>query len=151
MPNSPAHSHGQEPARMGGGRVVSVQGPVVDVHFEHGSDVPDIHQVILVKALDGREVTLDVGEHLPGNLARCIAIQSTLNMQRHALAQPTGRQIEIPVGDCLYERVISCIGDPLDKQGKIESKQHAPIRRAESGTKVFDKKTEDIFKEIDDI
>ncbi len=129
------------------GRVVSVQGPVVDVHFELEADVPDIHQVILVKALDGREVTLEVGEHLPGNLARCIAIQSTLNMQRDSLAQPTGKQIEIPVGDCLYERVINCIGDPLDKQGKIESKQYAAIRRADSGTLVPDFRNEKRRKE----
>ena len=83
------------------GRVVSVQGPVVDVHFNHSADVPDIHQVILVQAVDGRNITLEVAEHLPGNLARCIAIQSTLNVQRDTAAHPTGKQVEIPVGDCL--------------------------------------------------
>ena len=120
------------------GRVVSVQGPVVDVHFPREADVPDISQVIMVRALDGRDITLEVGEHLPGNLARCIAIQSTLNMQRDSVATPSGKQVEIPVGDCLYERVINCIGDPLDKDGKIESKKFAAIRRAETGTKVPD-------------
>ena len=132
MPNSP---NGK---RITAGQVVSVQGPVVDVHFREAADVPDIHQVIMVQAMDGRDITLEVGEHVTGNIARCIAIQSTLNMQRHAKAQPSGKQIEIPVGDCLYERVISCIGDPLDKAGKIESKLISAIRRAESGTKVPD-------------
>ncbi len=120
------------------GRVVSVQGPVVDVRFPRELDVPDIYQVIMVKALDGREITLEVTEHLPGNLARCIAIQSTLNVQRDTVAGPKGKPIEIPVGDCLYERVISCIGDPLDKDGKIESKQYSAIRKGDSGTKVPD-------------
>ena len=120
------------------GKVVSVQGPVVDVQFENEIEVPDIHQVIWVKSTDNREITLEVAEHLPGNTARCIAIQSTLNVQRHAEGRPAGRQIEIPVGDCLYERVINCIGGPLDKDGPIISKQFAPIRRAESGTKVPD-------------
>ena len=120
------------------GKVVSVQGPVVDVQFLKESDLPDIHQVIHVTATDGRLITLEVGEHVPGNIARCIAIQSTLNIQRHAAGRPAGKQIEIPVGDCLYERVISCIGDPLDKDGPIVSKQFSPIRRSDTGTKVPD-------------
>lgn len=120
------------------GKVVSVQGPVVDVQFTKESDLPDIYQVIHVTATDGRLITLEVGEHVPGNIARCIAIQSTLNLQRNAAARPAGKQIEIPVGDCLYERVISCIGDPLDKDGPLVSKLYAPIRRSDTGTKVPD-------------
>ncbi len=120
------------------GKIISVQGPVVDVHFTDVVDVPDIHHVILVTSTDGREITLEVAEHVPGNIARCIAVQSTLNIQRHALGKPTGKQVEIPVGDCLYQRVINCIGQPLDKGGKIESKFYSPIRRSDTSTKVPD-------------
>lgn len=120
------------------GKVVSVQGPVVDIQFASSADVPDISQVIHVKAMDGRQITMEVAEHVPGAIARCIAIQSTLNVQRHSVGRPSGKQIEIPVGDCLYERVINCIGQPLDKDGPIGSKLTSPIRRAETGTKVPD-------------
>lgn len=123
---------------MNNGRVVSVQGPVVDVQFTNSMDVPDIYGVILVKALDGRQITLEVAEHLANNTARCIAIQATVNLQRHAVAKPTGKTIEIPVGDSLYTRVINCIGEPIDQQGPIESKLYSPIRRPESGTRVPD-------------
>ena len=74
--------------RLTPGKVVSVQGPVVDVQFKTSAEVPDISQVILVKAMDGREITMEVAEHVPGAIARCIAIQSTLNVQRHVAGRP---------------------------------------------------------------
>ncbi len=120
------------------GKVVGVQGPVVDVRFENVLDVPDVYHVIETETLDGRRLTLEVAEHLPGNIARCIAIQSTMNLQRHAPARSTGRPIEIPVGDGLYSRVINAIGEPLDKQGAIQCDEKRPIRRSELGTQVPD-------------
>ncbi|OIO37166.1 MAG: F0F1 ATP synthase subunit beta [Candidatus Omnitrophica bacterium CG1_02_46_14] len=125
-------------SNRGEGRVISVQGPVVDVQFDDSGGVPDIYGVILVKALDGRQITLEVAEHMSNNRARCIAIQSTLNVQRHTAARSTGGMIEIPVGDGLYTRVINCIGEPIDQKGPIESKLFSPIRRPESGTRVPD-------------
>ena len=126
------------------GKVVSVQGPVVDIRFENAADVPDVYGVVLVKTLDGRQLTLEVAEHLHNNTARCISIQSTLNLQRHAVARSTGGTIEIPVGDALYARVINCLGEPIDQQGPIESKLFSPIRRPESGTHVPDFRKEKI-------
>ena len=120
------------------GKVISVQGPVVDVKFQNINDVPDIYDVIYVTAVDNRELTLEVAEHLPNNIARCISIQATINIQRYSTARPTGKPIEIPVGDCLYTRVINAIGQPLDKDGPIDSKLYSPIRRPLSGTAVPD-------------
>jgi len=120
------------------GRVTGVQGPVVDVKFQAADDVPDIYGVIHVKALDGRELTLEVAEHLPGNIARCISVQATLNLQRHALATPTGGSIEIPTGDGLYSRVINVIGQPIDKGAPIEATVWSPIRKGDTGTRVPD-------------
>lgn len=120
------------------GKVIAVQGPVVDVRFNRSQDVPDIYGVIHVTALDGRKLTLEVAEHQPGNIARCISIQTTINLQRHATATSANRFIEIPVGDCLYTRVINAIGEPIDKGPAIVSNSYAPIRRPEAGTKVPD-------------
>ena len=75
------------------GKVISVQGPVVDVKFLNLNDVPDIYDVIFVMAVDGRELTLEVAEHLPNNIARCISIQATINIQRYSTAKPSGKPI----------------------------------------------------------
>ena len=52
------------------GRLVSVQGPVVDVQFKDAADVPNICAVLAVKAFEGRDVKLEVTEHRGRNVAR---------------------------------------------------------------------------------
>ena len=113
------------------GRVVSVQGPVVDVKFVSIDEVPDVYSVIRVEALDKREVVLEVAEHVPGNVARCIAINSTQNLQANAKAVPTGRSIEVGVGQPMYSRISNVIGQPIDQKGPILAKQTRPIRTDE--------------------
>jgi len=118
------------------GIVVSVQGPVVDVRFKSVKDLPPIYEMIIVTTTDKRDVTLEVAEHREGGLARCIAMSSTFNIQRHAAARPTGAPISIPVGDALYKRIINVMGDPIDQKGPIVTDERRPIRRSALGTKI---------------
>jgi len=111
------------------GKVISVQGPVVDVKFEHSEDVPNIYSVILTKNVLGEDIILEVAEHLPSNIARCIAINSTINLQRNAEAYVLSDAIQIPVGDVLYSRIVNVLGEPIDHKGEIVSKEKWPIRR----------------------
>lgn len=118
------------------GRVVSVQGPVVDVKFNSIEEVPDLYSVIKVESIDRRNIVLEVAEHQPGNIARCIAINSTQNMQRNAKALPAGKSIEVPVGSTLYTRIINVLGEPIDQKGPMGSKASNPIRTHELGTRI---------------
>jgi F-type H+-transporting ATPase subunit beta len=118
------------------GRVVSVQGPVVDVKFLKIEDVPNIFSVLTTKTVDGEDVILEVAEHLPGNIARCIAINSTINLQRDQETSCTGSAIEIPTGEALYGRIINVLGEPIDQKGDIAAKEKLPIRKAEMGSQV---------------
>lgn len=122
--------------RISAGHVVAVQGPVVDVRFDSQEEVPNVYHIIKVQAVDKREVTLEVAEHRPNNIARCIAINSTQNIQRNAEAFSTGRPIEVPTGEGLYSRLSSVLGAPIDQQGPIASKTLTPIRSHELGTKM---------------
>ena len=108
-------------ARGRKGRVVAVQGPVVDVKFEQIEDMPDLHETILTRAFDKREITLLVAEHLEGRIARCVSLKSTLNLQRNAVVTATGRTLTIPIGDELFGRIIDVMGKPIDGKGPIET------------------------------
>jgi F-type H+-transporting ATPase subunit beta len=108
-------------ARQKNGRIVAVQGPVVDVKFENIEDMPDLHETIVSKAFDKRHITLLVAEHLEGNIARCVALNSTLNLQRNAQATATGASLRIPVGDEMFGRIVNVMGEPIDGKGPIDT------------------------------
>jgi F-type H+-transporting ATPase subunit beta len=111
------------------GRITAVQGPVVDVTFPRIEDMPDLHEVVITKTFDKRQLTLEVAEHLEGNVARCIALASTLNLQRNAVAVSTGDVLRVPVGDSLFGRIINVMGDPIDGKGPINASETRPIHR----------------------
>ncbi|MBA4387805.1 MAG: F0F1 ATP synthase subunit beta [Verrucomicrobia bacterium] len=112
------------------GKITAVQGPVVDVKFEKIENMPDLHETIAVKTFDKREIMLLVAEHLEGNIARCVALASTLNLQRNATAIASGRTLEVPVGEELFGRIINVMGQPIDGKGPIDTGgKTAPIHK----------------------
>lgn len=118
------------------GRITAVQGPVVDVRFDRAEDVPNIYSMLTSSTVDGTLVYLEVAEHLPGALARCIAINSTINMQRGQEAVVRADGITIPAGEALYGRLINVMGEAIDQQGEIKSSESVAIRRPDMGTVV---------------
>ncbi|MDP6849024.1 MAG: F0F1 ATP synthase subunit beta [Kiritimatiellia bacterium] len=115
------------PSKERKGKIVAVQGPVVDVKFDVVEDMPDMHETIKTITFDKREITLLVAEHLEGNIARCVALESTLNLQRNASATATGETLIIPVGDELFGRIINVMGKPIDGKGPILAEASSPI------------------------
>jgi F-type H+-transporting ATPase subunit beta len=111
------------------GKVVCVQGPVVDIKFNSTAEIPGLHEIILTHTFDKRELMLEVSEHLEGNMARCIALSSTLNLQRNSTATCTGDVLRIPVGAELFGRIINVRGEPIDGKGPINAKEYRPIHR----------------------
>lgn len=115
--------------KLNKGRVTAVQGPVVDVTFPTVESMPDLHETLLTRTFDKREVTLLVAEHLEGNIARCVALGSTNNLQRNAVATSTGGPLMIPVGDELFGRIVNVMGKPIDGKGPIITEKMAPIHK----------------------
>ncbi|TFH17126.1 MAG: F0F1 ATP synthase subunit beta [Lentisphaerales bacterium] len=111
------------------GKVISVQGPVVDVRFKTVEEMPDLNELVMARTFDKKEVKLLVSEHLEGNLARCIALVSTLNLQRNSTAIATGEPLKIPVGEQLFGRIINCMGEPIDGLGEIVTDEMSPIHK----------------------
>ena len=116
------------------GRIISVQGPVIDVKFLSQEDVPNVFGLITTHTVDGEEVFMEVAEHMPGNIARCVSINSTINIARNQEAYYSGKTIEIPVGDGMYGRLVNVLGHPIDKKGEIKCTEKMPIRKTYMGS-----------------
>ncbi|OVE76599.1 F0F1 ATP synthase subunit beta [bacterium E08(2017)] len=124
------------------GKVIAVQGPVVDVQFENVQDMPDMHETVGCRTFDKRDIILMVAEHLEGNIARCVALHSTLNLQRNAVATSTGETLKIPVGEELFGRIINVMGQPIDGKGPIDTGgQYSRIHKDASAIEVNVKET----------
>ena len=121
------------------GWIVGVEGPVVEVKFDAAQDLPGIYEVLETKSQDGRRLVLEVAEHRKGHVVRCVAMSSTLNLQRGALVDEMGLSIEVPVGPECFGRIMNVLGEPIDRGGPIVTQETRPIR-SRTISKKFDKK-----------
>ncbi len=111
------------------GRVVSIQGPVVEVKFAASGDLPAIHDIIETSTYDGEKVVLKVEEHMKNHLVKCFAMTSTFNIPRNIQATALGTPMVVPVGNEVFARVVNAMGDPIDRKGEINATMSLPIRR----------------------
>ena len=118
------------------GRIIAVEGPVVDVQFAKGQDMPNLYEAIDTNNFIGEKITLEVVEHLENNVARCIALGTTLNLQYDAVAVPRNDTVRIPTGDAVFGRIINVLGEPIDRKGEIHAQETRPIRRSISTIRI---------------
>ncbi len=114
--------------QLGRGRIVSVQGPVVECWFDKFEDIPALYDCIVVDTVDGNRVVLQTAEHLSSNLVRTVALMDTLNLQLNATCYNTRKPIAIPLGDGCFGRVMDAVGRPLDKGGLFDCPKRVPIK-----------------------
>jgi F-type H+-transporting ATPase subunit beta len=111
------------------GKVISIQGPVVEVKFDPSGDLPAIHDIIETSTFDGEKVVLEVEEHMENHVVKCFAMTSTFNVPRNIEATALGSSMLIPVGEEIFGRVLNVMGDPIDRKGEVKAKLKLPVRR----------------------
>ncbi len=109
------------------GTVSQVMGPVVDVRFNEG-ELPAILNA-LTMPIDDRTLTVEVAQHIGGNVARCIAMASTDGLKRGTAVTDTGKAISVPVGRETLGRIFNVLGEPVDNKPAPESSERWDIHR----------------------
>ena len=109
------------------GKVTQVLGAVVDVQFE--GKLPAIMNALTLSN-DGKNLVLEVAQHLGENTVRTIAMDATEGLVRGQPVADTGAPIRVPVGPETLGRIVNVIGEPIDERGPVNAKEHHPIHRA---------------------
>ncbi|CAN7941630.1 unnamed protein product, partial [Ixodes pacificus] len=100
------------------GVVVRVVLAVVDVEFQSGV-VPKITHALRGSLSCGRELVLEVAQHVGDRVVRCIAIGGTEGLSRGDRFVDTGAPISVPVGREVLGRVFDVLGRPIDGLGDV--------------------------------
>ncbi len=114
------------------GTIVQIIGPVLDVDFSEGGDLPKIYDALTIEfdvAGVPTKLTLEVQQHLGGGLVRAIAMSSTEGLKRGMTVNNTGEPISVPVGECVLGRVFNVTGDPVDNRGPVNATKRYSIHR----------------------
>src|SRR5712692_8966845 len=113
-------------ARTNSGTIAQIIGAVVDVRFE--GELPPILTALQVDNA-GRNLVLEVAQHLGENIVRTVAMDTTDGLVRGAEVVDTGGPIMMPVGIETLGRILNVVGEPVDERGPVNGKKFLPIHR----------------------
>ncbi|MFD3189976.1 F0F1 ATP synthase subunit beta [Sedimentitalea sp. HM32M-2] len=100
------------------GKVTQVIGAVVDVQFD--DHLPEILNALNTEN-NGKNLVLEVSQHLGENSVRCIAMDATEGLVRGAEVTDTGGPIMVPVGNATLGRILNVVGEPVDEGGPVNA------------------------------
>ena len=116
------------------GHISQIIGPVIDVYFDtKGLDaekvLPKIHEALIVKRADGRDLIIEVQQHIGEDTVRTVAMDNTDGLQRELEVFPTGAPISMPSGEQIKGRLLNVIGQPIDGMKELGQENKYPIHR----------------------
>ncbi|MDD7389496.1 MAG: F0F1 ATP synthase subunit beta [Lachnospiraceae bacterium] len=110
------------------GKITQVIGAVLDIKFNTGS-LPEINDAIKVPLKNGKDLTVEVAQHLGDDTVRCVSMGPTDGLVRGMDAIATGAPITIPVGENTLGRIFNVLGEPIDEKPAPEATEYLPIHR----------------------
>jgi F-type H+-transporting ATPase subunit beta len=130
------------------GKVVQVIGPVVDVRFATGNDLPNIYDALHVTRADGSILVLEVQQLIGEDTVRTVSMESTDGLARGAEAVGQGKPISMPTGEAIKGRLFNVVGAPIDGMQQVTGGKGASIHREAPKFEELTTSTEILFTGI---
>ncbi|MEP2920782.1 F0F1 ATP synthase subunit beta [Sulfitobacter sp.] len=106
------------------GKITQVIGAVVDVKFE--DHLPEILNSLTTQN-QGKDLILEVAQHLGENTVRTIAMDGTEGLVRGQDVTDNGAPISVPVGNATLGRIMNVVGEPIDEKGPVAADEKRSI------------------------
>lgn len=111
---------------MSQGRLIRVEGPVIDFRFEGG--MPELTNAVeIIDQNLPEKLVCEVAQILNETDVRCIALGPTELLRRGMICTDTGKPITVPVGEGVLGRVFNVFGQPIDRKGDVTATEYRPI------------------------
>ena len=130
------------------GKVVQVIGPVVDVRFEAGKDLPNIYDALHIARADGSFLVLETQQLIGEDTVRAVSMESTDGLARGADVIGQGQPISMPVGDAIKGRLFNVTGNAIDGMKAVNTGKTYPIHREAPKFEDLSTSTEVLFTGI---
>ena len=115
------------------GYISQVIGPVVDIHFDYGTEETvtrsRIHDAMEISRPNGKILIVEVQQHIGENTVRTVAMDTTDGLRRGMEAVSYGMPITMPTGDQVKGRLMNVTGDPIDGMAQLTKDGALPIHR----------------------
>jgi F-type H+-transporting ATPase subunit beta len=115
------------------GHISQIIGPVVDVFFDLTESeeykLPAIYDALSIDRGNGKELIVEIQQHIGENTVRTVAMDSTDGLCRGLKAKTLGKPISMPVGEQIKGRLMNVIGDSIDGMKELDKKGSYPIHR----------------------
>ena len=109
------------------GKIVQIIGAVVDVQFEKDS-LPKLLNALTVE-LNGKQLVIEVAQHIGDDIVRCISMGSTDGLIRGMNVIDTGAPISVPVGKETLGRMFNLLGEAIDEKPAPDTEERWAIHR----------------------
>src|SRR5574344_1930164 len=122
------------------GRIAQIIGPVIDVAFEDGKNLPNLLDALEITRDNGDKLITEVQQDIGENTMRTIAMDSTDGLRRGMEVVSLGHPITMPTGDQVKGRLFNVIGESIDglkpmKEGRRNSIHREPPKFENLSTK----------------
>ena len=110
------------------GVVAQVIGPVVDVRFPQGVELPNILDALEVQ-VPGGKLILETQKHIGEDTIRAISMDATEGLSRGMQVEATGSGIQMPTGEAIKGRLFNVVGDAIDGIGAVSKENGRNIHQ----------------------
>ena len=110
------------------GVVAQVIGPVVDVRFPQGVELPNILDALVIDAGENKLI-LETQKHIGEDTVRAISMDATEGLSRGMKVEATGTGIQMPTGDAIKGRLFNVVGDAIDGIGAVRKENGRSIHQ----------------------